>query len=604
MIKALLSIYSILDKNQKKKLFFIQALVITTALLEVGSLFLVGQFMFLLTDIKNLHTKEHFIFLYNFFNFSNDQDFFIIFSIITLIFFIITTFISIALVWKLSIYGSKLGVEISIRIYKHFVNQEWLFYTKHNSTSLINKISLEAERVNTGIIQPFMQINARIILAVLIVISIFIYDFLPSLIGLLVFLLSYFILYKTVQKKLYKHGEIISITQSSRLKILTETFGSIKEILLHGRKNYFQKQYENESYKYAYASGIGQVLMATPRYIIELIAISFLSMLMVVTIYNNGIEFKSIIPFLTVFAFAIFKLLPALQQIYYGLASIKSTLPSLKNILNEIEASKIANYEDIQIDCDLTKRDALVLEREIVLRNISYQYQKNKDVLRDINMHIDKNTTVGVAGPSGCGKSTLVDIIIGLIDPLKGNIFFDGKILKDKKHKRRWQNNIGYVSQSIYLVDASISENIFFGMNKKDIDFKKLKKCLEISNLNDFIKGLPDGVDTIVGENGIQLSGGQRQRIGIARAIYHDVDFLVFDEATSSLDGVSEKKIMDAIKNLSGQKTILIIAHRLSTLKNCNIIYFMDNGKIMDSGNYDHLINNNKLFKKMSENYN
>ena len=176
--------------------------------------------------------------------------------------------------------------------------------------------------------------------------------------------------------------------------------------------------------------------------------------------------------------------------------------------------------------------------------------------------------------------------------------------MKDKKHKRRWQNNIGYVSQSIYLVDASISENIFFGMNKKDIDFKKLKKCLEISNLNDFIKGLPDGVDTIVGENGIQLSGGQRQRIGIARAIYHDVDFLVFDEATSSLDGVSEKKIMDAIKNLSGQKTILIIAHRLSTLKNCNIIYFMDNGKIMDSGNYDHLINNNKLFKKMSENYN
>ena len=190
MIKALLSIYSILDKNQKKKLFFIQVLVITTALLEVGSLFLVGQFMFLLTDIKNLHTKEHFIFLYNFFNFSNDQDFFIIFSIITLIFFIITTFISIALVWKLSIYGSRLGVEISIRIYKHFVNQEWLFYTKHNSTSLINKISLEAERVNTGMIQPFMQINARIILAVLIVISIFIYDFLPSLIGLLVFLLS------------------------------------------------------------------------------------------------------------------------------------------------------------------------------------------------------------------------------------------------------------------------------------------------------------------------------------------------------------------------------------------------------------------------------
>jgi ABC-type multidrug transport system fused ATPase/permease subunit len=604
MIRALLSIYKLLDKNQKKKFFFLQVLVITTALLEVGSLFLVGQFMFLLTDTKNLHSKEHFTFLYNFFNFSNDQDFFIIFSVITLIFFIITTIISISLIWKLSMYGSKAGVEISIRIYKYFLNQEWLFYTKHNSSTLINKISLEAERVNTGIIQPFMHINAKIILSALIVISIFIYDFFPSLIGLLIFLFSYFILYKTVQKKLYKFGEVISTTQSSRLKILTETFGSIKEILLYGRKNYFLTNYENQSYKYAYASGIGHVLMAVPRYIIELVAISILSMFMIVMVYNNGIEFKHIIPFLTVFGFAVFKLLPALQQIYYGLASIRSTLPSLKNIINEIEASRIKSYEDMQKNYDFTKRDSLVLDKEIVLKNISYHYLKNKDVLIDINMRINKNTTIGVAGPSGCGKSTLADIIIGLIKPLKGNIFYDGKILEDKKLERRWQNNIGYVSQSIYLIDASISENIFFGMNKEDIDFEKLKKCLEISNLNDFINGLPNGVDTIIGENGIQLSGGQRQRIAIARAIYHDVDFLVFDEATSSLDGLSEKKIMDAIKNLSGQKTILIIAHRLSTLKNCNTIYFMENGKIVDSGNYSYLISKNKLFKKMSENYN
>jgi HlyD family secretion protein len=604
MIRALLSIYKLLDKNQKKKFFFLQVLVITTALLEVGSLFLVGQFMFLLTDTKNLHSKEHFTFLYNFFNFSNDQDFFIIFSVITLIFFIITTIISISLIWKLSMYGSKAGVEISIRIYKYFLNQEWLFYTKHNSSTLINKISLEAERVNTGIIQPFMHINAKIILSALIVISIFIYDFFPSLIGLLIFLFSYFILYKTVQKKLYKFGEVISTTQSSRLKILTETFGSIKEILLYGRKNYFLTNYENQSYKYAHASGIGHVLMAVPRYIIELVAISILSMFMIVMVYNNGIEFKHIIPFLTVFGFAVFKLLPALQQIYYGLASIRSTLPSLKNIINEIEASRIKSYEDIQKNYDFTKRDSLVLDKEIVLKNISYHYLKNKDVLIDINMRINKNTTIGVAGPSGCGKSTLADIIIGLIKPLKGNIFYDGKILEDKKLERRWQNNIGYVSQSIYLIDASISENIFFGMNKEDVDFEKLKKCLEISNLNDFINGLPNGVDTIIGENGIQLSGGQRQRIAIARAIYHDVDFLVFDEATSSLDGLSEKKIMDAIKNLSGQKTILIIAHRLSTLKNCNTIYFMENGKIVDSGNYSYLISKNKLFKKMSENYN
>jgi ATP-binding cassette, subfamily B, bacterial PglK len=605
MIKTLLKIYSIFDKNEKKSFFIIQIAIIINSLLEVCSLFLVGQFVFLLTNLEYFHRKEYFNLIYNFFNFSNDKVFFIFLSTILLIFFFLTTIFSIISIRMLSMYGSKLGAQISIRLYKYFINQNWLFYTKNNSSILINKISLESERVNSGIIQPFMHMNSKLVLSVFIAFSLLVYDFFSTLIGVSIFLFSYFILYKTVQKKLYYHGQAISESQSSRLKILTETFGSIKEILLHDKKKYFQKYYENESQKYSRAYGITQALIAMPRYIIELIAISFLIIFMIIITLNYGRDIIDLLPFLTVFGFAIFKLLPSLQVVYIAISSIKANTSAFENIQNEIviDRSEKKN-KDKEKDLDLNKRDKLIFNKNIILKNISYKYVKNRAVLRNVSMVIYKNTTVGLAGPSGCGKSTLADIIMGLIKPSNGNIFFDGKeILKNGEKKRKWQNHIGYVSQSIYLVDGTILENICFGINKESVDFEKLKKCLKISNLDHLIEELPNGVDTNVGEKGIQLSGGQKQRIGIARAVYHNVNFLVFDEATSSLDGIAERKIMDSIKNLSGQKTILMIAHRLSTLKNCDLIYFVNKGKIVDRGNYDYLINKNKLFKEMSRNY-
>ena len=219
MIKTLLKIYSIFDKVEKKNFFIIQIAIIINSLLEVCSLFLVGQFVFLLTNLESFHRKEYFNFIYNFFNFSNDKVFFIFLSTILLIFFFLTTIFSIISIRMLSMYGSKLGAQISIRLYKYFINQNWLFYTKNNSSILINKISFESERVNSGIIQPFMHMNSKLILSIFIAFSLLVYDFFSTLIGVSIFLFSYFILYKTVQKKLYYHGQVISESQSSRLKI-------------------------------------------------------------------------------------------------------------------------------------------------------------------------------------------------------------------------------------------------------------------------------------------------------------------------------------------------------------------------------------------------
>ena len=442
-----------------------------------------------------------------------------------------------------------------------------------------------------------MHMNARLVLSVFIVISIFLYDFFSSLIGLAVFLFSYLLLYKTVRKKLYNNGVIISKTQDSRLKIMAETFGSIKEILLYGRKNFFEKKFTFETENYAKAYGFTQVLMSMPRYIIELVAICFLSILMTILVFYKNVAFESILPFLTVFGFAVFKLLPSFQQIYSSLSSIKANLSAFKNLENDLEKSlNLKNTNDDE------NNNVLLIKNKIVLKNISYYYIKNQNILSDINISISKNSLIGFAGPSGCGKSTLADIIMGLIKPVEGNVMLDDKNIIDCR--REWQNNIGYVSQSIFLIDASIQDNIIFGVDNEKLDKNKLNRCLEMSNLSDFVKRLPSGVDTLVGEKGIKISGGQKQRIAIARALYHDANFLIFDEATSSLDGISEKKILDSIQNLKGKLTIVLIAHRLATLKYCDIIYFMENGKILDSGNYEYLINNNSSFIKMSENYN
>ena len=239
------------------------------------------------------------------------------------------------------------------------------------------------------------------------------------------------------------------------------------------------------------------------------------------------------------------------------------------------------------------------MKNEISIENVTFSYSKNDLVLNDLSLKIPARQVVGIVGPSGSGKSTLIDILLGLIQPLDGKIVVDG-INLDDKNIRYWQNNIGFVAQSIFLSDCSIAENIAFGIPKEQIDFDKVSKSIQLAHLEDFVESLSDGVNTQVGERGVQLSGGQRQRIGIARSLYNEAEILIFDEATSSLDGVTEKMIMEAIHKFSGKKTIIMIAHRLKTIEKCDKIFFINRGKLIDQGKYDELIERNELFKNMA----
>ena len=310
---------------------------------------------------------------------------------------------------------------------------------------------------------------------------------------------------------------------------------------------------------------------------------------------HNG-NLGIILPIISVYVLATFRLLPAFQQIYVSLAAIKGNMASFDSVKQDlIDSSKNHNESSYR-----TLHIKLRPKKHILLENISFTYPKKENpILNKINMMIPSDSVVGIVGESGSGKSTLINILLGLIEPQEGQLKIDDTIV-NAENKRFWQDTIGFVAQNIFLSEGSIAENVAFGIPKQKIDLDRVHRALELAHLSELLSGLDDGIDTKVGERGVQLSGGQRQRIGIARALYNQAEVLVFDEATSSLDGITEKMIIEAIHEFSGQKTIIMIAHRLKTVKKCDLIFFMDKGKVIDKGTFQELIDRNEHFKKLA----
>jgi ABC-type multidrug transport system fused ATPase/permease subunit len=310
--------------------------------------------------------------------------------------------------------------------------------------------------------------------------------------------------------------------------------------------------------------------------------------LIVVFSERKGIK---IVPIISLYAMAGYRLMPALQTIYSGVTSVRYAMPAFNLIVNDL--SKRTNTNKIN-------NNSLSFSKDLEVKNLCYGYHASKNlIVNKLDLSIKKNTTIAIVGTTGSGKTTLMDLLLGLITPNSGDIYLDNIKLNDK-NIHIWRNIIGYVPQSIYLTDDTIEKNIAFGVDCNEIDKSQVAKVAKIANLDNFINTLPERYDTFVGERGVRLSGGQQQRIGIARALYHDPDIIMLDEATSSLDSITENSIMEAIHNIAHQKTIIMIAHRLSTIKECDEIHMMDHGRIVDSGTYEHLISFNKEFKKMT----
>ncbi|WP_372829043.1 ABC transporter ATP-binding protein [Psychrobacter maritimus] len=597
MLKVIKQLFVLLTDKQLKQFYLLQVLVVIMAFTELLGIASIAPFMALVGDISILETNGIFSQLYKMSGLNNPMDFLFYSGVIVLVMLTFSTVISMFTTWRLSIFGARIGTEIADRLYSYYMQQSWQFHASGSSAQLTKQVSTEAARISNDIIQPLMQMNSKLVLALFISISIVIYDPVIAILGLFIFSLAYFVLYRLVRQKLESNGQQLSEVSTRRFRLMNEGFGGIKDVLLLNRSHDFITRFHDSGKVFARAQGTNIAISQVPRYFIELIAFGAMISLVLVLIKIHSGNLGEVLPILAVYALAAFKLLPALQQIYSSLSQIKGNTAAFEAVKDDLERS---------FDSQKTSRDTVVstpidLKRSIKLSNIEFTYPgKERPAVDGVNMSIPVNSVIGLVGSSGSGKSTLIDLLLSLLIPQQGGIYVDDvRITAD--NKRAWQDLLGFVPQSIFLSEGSIAENIAFGIPAKDISLKQVNKALNLANLTELVEQLPDGVNTRVGERGVQLSGGQRQRIGIARALYHEAEVLVFDEATSALDGITEKIVMDAIHEFSGQKTIIMIAHRLKTVEKCDLIYFMEHGKIIDHGTYQELVVRNVKFKEMAK---
>ena len=370
--------------------------------------------------------------------------------------------------------------------------------------------------------------------------------------------------------------------------------GSIKETLIRGNQGFFHNNYKKHFSQFIRSLRFQQIATQSPRYYIETIVMILIVVLLGIYV-KKGVEPQKIVVTLSLFAVAAVRLIPSLNRISGSITKIRFYIPGLNEVYGDIvQCSELSllktNVKPIEI---------LKIQRQIEVSEVEYQYGISAELaINKVTFNIPRNATVGFVGASGAGKTTIIDIVLGLLTPQKGEILVDGVDIQ--KNLFSWQKQIGYIPQQIYLMDSSIRLNVAFGIPESEIDEEQVWHSLKLAQLDEVVHSLPNKLDTVIGEHGARLSGGQRQRIGIARALYHDPEVLVMDEATAALDNNTEREFMQALHNLSGEKTILIIAHRLTTVKDCDKIIFFKEGKIEDEGTYDELIVKNSDFKNMA----
>lgn len=554
-----------------------------SAFAEIVSLGAVLPFLAMLTAPERVLNHPSFAIIAKLLNITSPDQLALPLTTIFIITALIAGVIRILLLWFSSRLTSASGSELSIDVYRHILYQPYEDHVSLNSSEVISSITLKVNGVVFGIVLPLLTLLNSILLLMSILIALITINTLLSLISIFVFGISYGVLAWMARKRLIHNSQCIVNEQAKSIKVLQESLGGIRDVLLDGTQMLYSNIFLNTDIPLRRATGSNNFIGQYPRFAIETIGIILIAVLaFYLRIQVGGVG--TALPILGALVIGFQRLLPALQQMYNSWVSIVGNNRQLADIIRILE---------MPVPDVMTRPEPLKFNKSIQLKNIYFKYTESSAlILNGININIKKGERIGFIGSTGTGKSTLLDIIMGLLIPINGEILVDGEHIKGVKH-RAWQRNIAHVPQNIYLADTSFAENIAFGVPFELIDHDRVKYAAKLASIADFIENSNYGYNTFVGERGVQISGGQRQRLGIARALYKQAEVLIFDEATSALDNKTEQDVMDAIASLNRNLTILIIAHRLTSLKDCDIIIELDKGKVLRQGTYKELIESN-----------
>jgi ATP-binding cassette, subfamily B, bacterial PglK len=582
----------LLSSFERKQVSLLLIMVIIMAFIDMVGVASILPFMAVLSNPSLIDTNiilNSMFKVANSFGVNSNHEFLLTLGFMVFVLLIISLIFKAATTYMQIRFVQMREHSIGKRLVEGYLHQPYSWFLSRHSADLGKNILSEVGQLTGGGIAPLIELISKGILAIAIITLLIIAN--PKLALIVAFSLgtSYLITFYFVRKKLKNIGEEKLINNRLRYTSISDAFGAVKEVKIGGLEEIYTKNFSKYAEIYARSLATTQVIAQLPRYILEAIAFGGILLILLYMITQTG-SFNDSLPIISLYILGGYRLMPALQQMYVSFTGLTFIGPSLDKIYDEIKNLERNNREQ--------NHDVLSFNKLISLKNITYNYPNTtKKVIKDISLSISKNFTVGFAGSTGSGKTTTVDIILGLLRAQKGTLEVDGKIITEQNSKA-WQKFIGYVPQNIYLSDDTIAANIAFGIESKEINQNIVDKVAKIAKLHNFIiDDLPNKYQTIIGERGARLSGGQRQRIGIARALYHNPKILVLDEATNALDNQTEKAVMDALNNLKKEITIIIITHRLSTLKNCDRIFLLEKGELKNTGTFQELIEVDESFR-------
>lgn len=484
------------------------------------------------------------------------------------------------------------GAELSSEIYRRTLYQPYHIHVARNSSEVISGIISKTRDVVHSVLLPFLILISSVVFMAAILLTLIVIDPLVATVVTVGFGASYGLITWVLRKKVRRNSKRIAHEQTQVIKALHEGLGGIRDVLLDGSQSVYSQIYNQANYPLQRAQGNNGFIANSPRYAMEALGIVLIAALAYgLSLKEGGIV--AAFPLLGALALGAQRLLPVMQQSYSSWTNIAANYVSLIDVLDLLD-------QPVPVNTGSTTREPLQVHKEIHFNDVHFRYNKNgQEILNGVHFNIPKGARVAFVGSTGSGKSTVLDLFMGLLEPDKGEITVDGQSIHGEC-KQAWQQSIAHVPQAIYLADATVSENIAFGVPREHINFDQVRQSAQQAQIAEFIESRPDGYDAVVGERGIQLSGGQRQRIGIARALYKKASVLVFDEATSALDNATEKAVMEAVDALNRNLTILFVAHRLTTVQHCDIIIELEHGQVVAQGTYQELLDSSPGFRAMA----
>ena len=593
MRELLSKIWYLFDKKDKIKIYLLFFLIITGTFTEILGFGVIIPFLMVVSKPEVVHENIYIKTVYDIISPNSYNEFIIWIGLFIIVVFVFKNLYLFFVKYFQFSFTTSVHYKLTSRLFRSYLNSPYTFHLQRNSAQMLRNIGIVLSIIS-GIFLPLIRILTDLLLIIFVVLILMMVDLLSALIifgfiGLIS--ATYFLILKRKQRDFgarYNHLNTMLIKQ------FNQGLGSIKESKILGREYFFDKLYSQYLLELNKISRWQQSINALPRYIIETSLVALILSVMFFTL-AKGYDMTTILITLSFFGLASIRLMPSIGALNSSLNLIRFYTPGLEEVYSDLKMSEShktpIKYEKIS--------DPIIFQKEIKLDHIDFSYDSSeKPVLKHINFVIPKNNAVALVGETGAGKTTAVDIILGLLEPQHGNVLVDGVNIHEKLTS--WQRMAGYIPQQIYLMDDTIKANVALGLPDEEIDLKKVHNAVRLAQLEKFINELPHGLNTTIGELGVRLSGGQRQRIGIARALYNDPELLIMDEATASLDNETERAFMESIESLSGKRTIIIIAHRLTTVEKVDTIFFMSKGKLLASGSYNELLEKSPEFRRIA----